>query len=390
MTDEPAPDGWAVLQEASLHLEQDVTRWVKNHSPLILGSGAAAIGLIAALLTIRRFAARLRDRDPLGWRGIFARAVASTQLLFILSGAARVVVNYGNAPYRIAQAFDFIFTVVATFQSAIWVREIILGLFERRAGGDAYGEAVENAMHIIRVAVTFVVYAIAIIVVLDNLGVNIGGLMAGLGIGGLALGIAARGVFEDLFAALSILFDKPFRRGDMVRWDDTQGVIEMIGLRTTRLRALSGEEVIISNANLLNKQLHNLARQEAWRQVFAFGVVYETRPELVSRIPEIVDEVVAAQGCRLLICGLTDLAPSGLRFEAHFDVLTDSLLPAFKAKSDTGMALVRRFAEEGIELAYPTQTTIITGYQTRQVPGPPAQGPAASAGPPGDGRGIDG
>lgn len=365
MTDETAPDGWVVLQEAGLHLEQDVTRWFASYSHLIFGSAAAAIGLIAVLLAIRRFAAKLRDRDPLGWRGLFGRAVARTQLLFILSGAARVVVNYGNAPFRIAQAVAFIFTVVATFQAAIWVRELILGLFERRAGGDAYGEAVENAMSIIRVAVTFVVFAIAIIVVLDNLGVSISGLVAGLGIGGLALGIAARGIFEDLFAALSILFDKPFRRGDMVRWEDTQGVIEMIGLRTTRLRALSGEEVIISNANLLNKQLHNLARQDAWRQVFEFGVIYETAPELVSRIPQIVGEVVEAQGCRLLICGLTDLAPSSLHFQAHFDVLTDSLLPAFKAKSETGMALLRRFAEEGIELAYPTQTTIIAAAQDR-------------------------
>jgi small-conductance mechanosensitive channel len=222
------------------------------------------------------------------------------------------------------------------------------------------------------------VFAIAAIVALDNLGVNIGGLMAGLGIGGLALGVAARGVFEDLFAALSILFDKPFRRGDMVRWDDTQGVIELIGLRTTRLRALSGEEVIISNANLLDKQLHNLARQDGWRQVFEFGVVCETAPELLARIPQIVREVVEAQGCRLLICGLTEFAPSSLNFQVHFDVLTDALLTAFRAKSETGMALLRRFAEERIELAYPTQTTIIAGPQTPSAPRPAAD------------RGVDG
>lgn len=360
MAGDAAPDGLAVLQEAGLHLEQDVTRWFADHTALIFSSGAIAMALVAALLGVRRLAVRLRDRDPLGWRGIAARTVARTQTVFILSAAARLVVNYGNAPYRIAQAVDILFTVVAVFQAAIWVREIILGQLERRAGSDARGEAVENAMNIIRLVVTFVVFSIAVVVVLDNLGVNIGGLMAGLGIGGLALGIAARGVFEDLFAALSILFDKPFQRGDMVRWDDTQGVVEQIGLKTTRLRALSGEEVIISNANLLDKQVHNLARQPAWRQVFEFGVVYGTAPELVSRIPQIVREVVEAQpGCRLLICGLTEFKPSSLNFQAHFDVLTDALLPAFKAKSETGMALIRRFAEEGVELAYPTQTTIL-------------------------------
>jgi small-conductance mechanosensitive channel len=317
---------------------------------------------MAGLLGLRRLGARQRDADPRGWRGVVGRALARTQTLFILSLAARVVVNYGNAPHRIAHAVDFLFTVVATFQAAIWVRELVLGRLERRAGGDAHGEAVENAIDIIRLVVTFAVFSIATVVVLDNLGVNIGGLMAGLGIGGLALGIAARGVFEDLFAALSILFDKPFQRGDMVRWDDTQGVVEAIGLKTTRLRALSGEEVIISNANLLDKQLHNLARQPAWRQVLEFGVVYDTPPDLLARIPQIVREVVEARpDRRLLICGMTAFAPSSLQFEVHFDVLTDALLVAFRGKSETGMALLKRFAEEGVQLAYPTQTTILAG-----------------------------
>jgi small-conductance mechanosensitive channel len=371
---EPLPDGLAVLQEAGVHLEQDVRRWIGAHTDLILGAGALAVGLVVALLAIRRLAVRLRDRDPLGWGGIIGRVVARTQTLFILSAAARLVVNYGNAPYRIAQAVDFLFTIVATFQVAIWLREVILGQVERRADSADYGEAVDSALNIIRLGVTFVVFSIAVIVVLDNLGVNIGGLMAGLGIGGLALGIAARGIFEDLFAALSILFDKPFRRGDMVRWDGTQGVVEAIGLRTTRLRALSGEEVVISNANLLNKQLHNLSQQTAWRQVFEFGVAYGNAPELVSRIPQIVREVVEAQGCSLLICGLTDFAPSWLAFQAHFDVPTDALLTAFEAKSETGMALLRRFAAEGVELAYPTQTTILTRPDA-PLPAPPDAAP---------------
>lgn len=377
-TDAPAgPDGLEMLQEAGRHLGHDVSRWFTSHSTLIVGSAVGALVLVAALLAVRRLGARLsRQGDPLEWRAIFGRTLARMGMLFILIIAARVVVSFGNAPRRIVQAVDFVFTIVATIQIAVWVREIILGHVERRAGSDAHGDAVENAISIIRLIVTFVVFSIATVVILENLGVNIAGLMAGLGIGGLALGIAARGVFEDLFAALSILFDKPFRRGDMVRWDDTQGVIELIGLKTTRVRALSGEEVIISNANLLNKQLHNLARQDAWRQVFEFGVVYQTAPDLVSRIPQIVREVVEAQPkCQLLICGLTEFAPSSLNFEVHFDVDTGQLLEAFQAKSETGMALLRRFADEGIELAYPTQTTFVVGPDGRRPP-PGQLGPA--------------
>jgi small-conductance mechanosensitive channel len=380
MTDETdatdGPDGLEMLQEASRHLGHDVSRWFASHSTLIVGSALGALALIAALMGIRRLGARLsRQGDPREWRAIFGRTLARMGMLFILIIAARVVVSFGNAPRRIVQVVDFIFTIVATIQVAVWAREIILGHVERRAGSEAHGDAVENAISIIRLIVTFVVFSIATVVVLENLGVNIAGLMAGLGIGGLALGIAARGIFEDLFAALSILFDKPFRRGDMVRWDNTQGVIELIGLKTTRVRALSGEEVIISNANLLKKQLHNLARQDGWRQVFAFGLVYQTAPELISRIPQIVREVVDAQPkCQLLICGLTEFAPSCLNFEVHFDVDTGELLEAFRAKSETGMALLRRFADEGIELAYPTQTTFIVGPDgQRTSPKPPGQ-----------------
>lgn len=369
-------DGLVVLQEAAEHLGDDVSRWIASHSNLIVGSGVGAIGLAAALLAVRRLGVRLSRRgDPLAWRAIFGRTLAKTGIVFILAVAARLMVNFGNAPRRIAEAVDFIFTIVATIQVAVWAREIVLGHVDRRAGSGEQGEALENAINIIRLIVTFVIYSIATIVVLDNLGVNIAGLVAGLGIGGLALGIAARGIFEDLFAALSILFDKPFQRGDMIRWDNTQGVIELIGLKTTRIRALSGEEVIVSNANLLDKQLHNLARQAAWRQVFEFGVVYQTPPELVGRIPQIVREVVESHPKRqLLICGMTGFAPSSLNFEVHFDIDTDDLLTAFTAKSETGIALLRRFADEGIEFAYPTQTTFIVGPDgQRRAPRPPGE-----------------
>jgi small-conductance mechanosensitive channel len=363
------PDGWSVLREAGRYLGQDIARWVGNHGALIAGSATAAIALVAVLLFVRRVGARLhRDGDPFGWRSIIGRAIAKTWMLFILIGAARLLVSFGNAPRRIVQAVDFLFTVVATFQFAVWAREVILGHTERRASSDDEAEALRNALGVIRVSVTFVVFAVAFVVALNNVGVNISGLLTGLGIGGLAIGIAARGIFEDLFAALSILFDKPFRRGEMVSWDNTKGVVELIGLKTTRVRSITGEQVIISNANLLNKQLHNLARQEGWRHSFAFGVTYQTPPELFSRIPQIVREVVEAQPtCRLVVCAMTGFGPSSLNFEVHFDILAADLLQGVKGKSATGMALVRRFAEEGIELAYPTQTTFIVGPDGQRI-----------------------
>ncbi len=113
----------------------------------------------------------------------------------------------------------------------MWARELVLGIIEHRAGGLEANSGLGSAIGIIRLLVTIAIFSIAIVVVLDNLGVNVTGLVAGLGIGGIAIGLAAQGIFDDLFSALSIIFDKPFRRGDSIRWDTTSGTVENIGLK---------------------------------------------------------------------------------------------------------------------------------------------------------------
>ena len=143
-----------------------------------------------------------------------------------------------------------------------------------------------SAIGIIRLLITIAIFVIAIVVVLDNLGVNVTGLVAGLGIGGIAIGLAAQGIFADLFAAIAILFDKPFRRGDSIRWDTTSGKVEEIGLKSTRVRSITGEEVVISNKKLLDKELHNMARLNRRRFTQPFGIVYQTSPEVCARIPD--------------------------------------------------------------------------------------------------------
>ena len=133
-------------------------------------------------------------------------------------------------PEGVASVIAVLFIVAATLQTALWVRELVLGVIEHRAGAAAEGSSLGTAMGIIRLLVTIAIFIIAAIVVLDNLGVNVTGLIAGLGIGGIAIGLAAKGIFDDLFSALSIIFDKPFRRGDSIRWDQTSGTVEQIGL----------------------------------------------------------------------------------------------------------------------------------------------------------------
>jgi small-conductance mechanosensitive channel len=212
-------------------------------------------------------------------------------------------------------------------------------------------------MVLIRLLVSFALFAIAAIVILDNLGVNVTGLIAGLGVGGIAIGLAAQGIFSDLFAAMSIIFDKPFRRGDTVTYDTTTARVERIGMKSTRLRALTGEEKIISNSKLLEKEITNNTLTVYRRVNFPLTLVYHTPPATAARVPDILKEIVEANGAQFIRAGFTTFGPSSLDFQLVFDVNSDDVEEMFKARHAVGIAIVERFAKEDIEFAYPTQTT---------------------------------
>jgi small-conductance mechanosensitive channel len=319
------------------------------------------------------------DPEHVHWRTVLGRVLAGTRLWFMIALAARLVARYAGAPETVAATIQVFFVVAATLQVALWVREIVLGIIEHRAGALEENSGLGSAVGIIRLLVTIAIFIIAVVVVLDNLGVNVTGLIAGLGIGGIAIGLAAQGVFADLFAALAILFDKPFRRGDSVRWDTTSGTVENIGLKSTRVRSITGEEVVISNTNLLNKELHNMARLNRRRMIQPFGLVYQTPPEVCARVPKIAEEIVSScDKCVFLRCGMTGYGASSLDFELQFDVKSEVWQKVFDARHQVLIALLQRFNEEGIEFAYPTQTSFTAAPDgTLIMPYPPEEGERA-------------
>jgi small-conductance mechanosensitive channel len=218
-------------------------------------------------------------------------------------------------------------------------------------------------------------FAIAIILILDNLGVNVTGLVAGLGIGGIAIGLAAQGIFSDLFAALSILFDKPFRRGESIRFGDVSGSVENIGLKTTRIRSLSGEQIVVANAKLLEQQIHNFAHLEHRRIVIALGLICQTPPEVCARLPGILKEIVEAQPKASLVrAGMTGFGASTLDFELQFDVHSTDYEEVYRTRTAICLAILDRFNHDNIQLAYPTQTSFTAAPDgTLIMPYPPVK-----------------
>lgn len=337
-----------------------IVLWVEGNAVELGIAIVAAIAVFLALSWLKRIAAKIARESEYRaeLKSIIARTLARTSKFFRIMIAVELVNRYANAPAMLANTIDVLFTIAVVLQVAIWLREIILGLIERRTSdGNHERDTLASAMVLIRLLVSFALFAIAAIVILDNLGVNVTGLIAGLGVGGIAIGLAAQGIFSDLFAAISIIFDKPFRRGDTVTYDTTTARVEKIGMKSTRLRALTGEEKIISNSKLLEKEITNNTLTVYRRVNFILNLVYHTKPELAARVPGILQEIVEANGSQFIRAGFTTFGPSSLDFQLVFDVNSDDVEEMFKARHAIGIGVVERFAKEGIEFAYPTQTT---------------------------------
>lgn len=342
----------------------DVTfAWVGSRWLQILIAMAMASVIVIALYLLRRMARRYcgEDTPRRGWIAVAARALVQTGNVFMVVAAAKIVTaaNFAGTPEDVRATVNFLWIIAAGYQAALWAREIIIGGIEYRTVSDAYaGEAIGSAMNIIRLLVSFAVFAVAAIVMLDNLRVNVTGLIAGLGVGGIAIGLAAQGIFADLFAALAILLDRPFRRGDAISYDSSSGTVEAIGLKSTRIRGVTGEERIVANKQLLEKEIINNTQREYRRIVFTLSIVRSTPVETMEALPALLREVVEAKGKLFVRAGFTTFGASSYDFDVEFDSPSAAFQDFYEARHAVGLAIIARLNAAGIALAYPTQASM--------------------------------
>jgi small-conductance mechanosensitive channel len=222
-----------------------------------------------------------------------------------------------------------------------------------------------------RLAALSAVWCVATLVALDNLGIDITALVTGLGIGGVAIALATQNILGDLFASLSIVLDKPFVVGDFIRSGDQMGVVEQIGLKTTRVRSLSGEQLVFSNNDLLQSRIQNYKRMEERRVVFRLGVTYQTPKALLARIAPMVRGIIETAGdVRVDRAHFAAFGDSSYDFELVYYVLSSDYNVYMDIQQAINLAIVDAFENEGIELAYPTRTLYLQ---------PPARAAVAAA-----------
>ncbi len=250
--------------------------------------------------------------------------------------------------------------VVVTFliQAALWATQVVnfaLVRYRDRQLEDDPGTA--TAVGAIGFIARIALWAIFGLLILDNLGIQITALIAGLGVGGIAVALALQNVLGDLFGSLSIVFDRPFVIGDFIIVDDLMGTVEYVGLKTTRIRALSGEQLVFANSDLLSSRVRNFKRMDERRIVFEFGVAYDTGYETLQQIPSIVKELVDnEEGARFDRCHFKEFGDSSLNFETVYNMLVPDYAAYMDAQQSINLGLYRIFEEKGIEFAFPTRT----------------------------------
>ena len=331
----------------------------------------AATMIVLRLLTgvvlqrLRAFAKKTKtDLDDLvadllkriKWFFLLAVALYAATFVLILSEVAKQVIST--------------VTVIVLFtQAAIWGSGLISFWLERykkrKLEGDAASVTTFSALGFIA---KLLLWSVVLLLVLDNLGVDITTLVAGLGVGGIALALAVQNILGDLFASLSIVLDKPFVIGDFIIVGDLLGTVENIGLKTTRVRSLSGEQLVFSNNDLLQSRIRNYKRMFERRILFSFGVTYQTAYEKLAAIPGMIREIIEShEQTRFDRAHFKEYGDFSLNFEVVYYVKNPDYNVYMDTQQDINLAIHRRFQKEGIEFAFPTQTLYVKS-ETAAVP----------------------
>lgn len=306
---------------------------------------------------LRRQIYKLAQKTRNEWDNLAADLIEQTRFLSSLFVALFVGSLILTLPQTLATLIEKLLILMLLLQGAIW------GSYTLKFWSHRYRE---QKMRISSTAVSTLIrmgfilrvflWAIIVLLILDNLGVDITALVAGLGITGVAVALAVQNILGDLFGALSIVLDKPFEIGDFIIVDDCLGSIERVGLKTTRIRSLSGEQLIFSNTDLLTSRIRNYKRMYTRRVVFSIGIVYETPYEKLAAIPKMLREVVEArERVHFDRAHFKSYGPYSLDFEIVYWVQDPDYNLYMDIQQAINLDIFQRFQQEGIEFAYPTQ-----------------------------------
>ena len=341
-------------------------RYYGNETGTWLIALAIVVGITTLLLLVqqalvRRFDARARRTENL-WDDLAVALLRRTRFYVFLLAATLIAKRVLSMSVVFGRWVHIATVVLLLFQGAVWGNTAI-SFWVRRLTAARQAVADTSSATTIRALgflAQLMMWVVVLLMVMSNLGINITALVAGLGIGGIAIALAVQNVLGDLLGALSIVLDKPFVVGDFIAVGEFSGTVENIGIKTTRIRSLSGEQIVVSNADLLGSRIRNYKRMYERRIQFSIGVVYGTPHATLGRIPGMIRAAIETQPkARADRVHFRSFGDSSLDFEAVYFVASPDYNTYMDIQQAVNLELVRLFEAEGIDFAFPTRTIIL-------------------------------
>lgn len=329
---------------------------------------ACVVGLISflclrtGLAWLGRRLQDLHEGQAGGWKGIVGNALIATHALPLIGVSLYLVSINLVVSSKMEALLVHILIVAVVLQLGLWGNRAIWQWMEQRSTQMAsHGDTASlSSLNVFKVMAQIVLWVTIILLLLDNLGFNVGALVTSLGIGGVAVALAIQNILGDLFASLSIALDKPFVVGDAIQVGDDSGTVKRIGLKTTRVQSVSGEELIFSNSDLLRSRVRNFGRMAQRRIAFTVGVTYDVTQSQIESINGIIRESIQAQAkTKFDRVHFKQFSASSLDFEAVYHMLDQDYLCYMDAQQAINVAILARFNAEGINFAYPSQTLYV-------------------------------
>ncbi len=340
----------------------DVGRWDVAGAPLWAWTAmaVAAIAAWAGLLALRRTVRRrlaAEGPEPRGHvRLILAELAGRTWGVALLAAAFWAGSSVPGLPARVPALARSAVVLAGILQLGLWANGVLGLWLQRRLHAPGDGPR-STAVLMLGFAGRLTVWTLVLLLSLANLGVDVTALIAGLGVGGIAVALAVQNVLGDLFGSVAIALDKPFEIGDFIIVGDLMGTVEHIGLKTTRVRSLFGEQIVFSNSDLLSSRIRNYKRMKERRVVFSLGITYDTPPDKVEAVPAMLRRIVEGQAdVRFDRAHFQKYGEWSLDFEVVYFVLTPDYNLYMDRQQAINLDILRGFEAAGIAFAFPTRT----------------------------------
>lgn len=323
--------------------------------------------IIGSILLVRLFRSRmlhqikkLTQRTETKLDDYLIAGIEKFGLPILIFVAIYFGLSYLTFSEKVDGYLDNAMIVVVTIYVIRMISSFIRLTLESFIGQQEGGQEKLKQLNGIMLIVNVIIWAVGLLFLFDNLGYNVTTIIAGLGIGGIAIALAAQNILGDLFNYFVIFFDRPFEVGDFIIVDDKKGTVEHIGIKTTRLVSIGGEQLAFSNSDLTKSRIHNYKRMDRRRVVFSIGVVYNTKAELLEKIPGMIEQIIKEQALATFDrAHFAKFGPYSLDYEVVYFIESSDYLPYMNVQQEINLKIFKAFAEAGIEFAYPTQTVFV-------------------------------